>query len=113
MSKTTHTPGPWILSRDGYINGTFHDETRGPITGQIARTYSHLYCGIAEERANARRIVHCVNTHDELVAALREAEAGLEFAGADKLMPAGEFVPAPLLALRAVRAALSRASEGS
>ena len=45
---------------------------------------------------------------NELLEALMEAEAGLEFAGADK-EPEGQFVPAPTLALRIVRAAIAKA----
>jgi hypothetical protein len=49
----------------------------------------------------------------DLLTALREAEAGLEFAGADQLAATGDFVPAPLLALRAVRAAIAKATGGA
>lgn len=43
----------------------------------------------------------------EAVAALREAESGLWFAGADVNVPRGRFIPAPTLALITVRAALA------
>jgi hypothetical protein len=46
----------------------------------------------------------------DMLAALREAEAGLEFAGADKLEEKDGFVPTPLAALRIVRAAIAAAS---
>lgn len=49
------------------------------------------------------------NTQAALVEALKQAEAGLEFAGADQMKPTGDFVPTPLLALRAVRAAIAQA----
>lgn len=49
----------------------------------------------------------------ELVDALRQAEAGLEFAGADQMAATGSFVPAPLLALRAVRAVIAKATTGA
>lgn len=39
----------------------------------------------------------------ELIAALREAEAGLECAGADKQFKDGDFVPSPTLALWCIR----------
>lgn len=60
----------------------------------------------------ALRIDRMSQINARLVQALREAEAGLEFAGADKPVADGEFVPAPTLALRAVRAALAEAEGG-
>jgi hypothetical protein len=49
---------------------------------------------------------------EEFRSVLLEAEAGLEFAGADK-EPAGQFVPSPTLALRIVREALQRISSAN
>lgn len=46
--------------------------------------------------------------NDELLEALREARVGLLFAGADQKIQPGDFVPTPTLALRAVRAALTK-----
>ena len=73
---------------------------------------------IADQDAAAER-AHSITAEppadpvrERLVQALREAEAGLEFAGADKPVADGEFVPAPTLALRAVRAALAEAEGG-
>lgn len=48
----------------------------------------------------------------EMRDALEEAEAGLCFAGADREVPADKFVPAPTLALRTVRRALTLARLG-
>jgi hypothetical protein len=51
-----------------------------------------------------------ISAAPDLLDALREAEAGLEFAGADKLTEVGGFAPAPLAALRIVRAAIKKAT---
>jgi len=45
----------------------------------------------------------------DMLEALKEAEAGLEFAGAEKEIPEGDFIPAPTLSLRIVRAAIAKA----
>lgn len=58
---------------------------------------------IRAELARARHVA------GELMEALREAEAGLEFAGADIDIPEGDFVPSPTVSLRAVRAAIAKA----
>jgi hypothetical protein len=54
-------------------------------------------------------------TRNELLYALldglHEAESGLLFAGADKKIRRGTFVPAPTLALRKVREVIATAKE--
>jgi hypothetical protein len=65
--------------------------------------HQHWYKGISHPDANL--IAQAPN----MLNALKEAEVGLEFAGADKVVPEGRFVPAPTLALRAVRAAIALA----
>lgn len=78
-----HTPGPWHFTWDG--------------EGQPGRIGVVLPCDPVEQcgydshcialtqpgkfdaRANAERIVQCVNAHDDLVAALETAKAGLEW----------------------------------
>lgn len=49
---------------------------------------------------------------EEAAEALHEAEVGLEFAGADKDIPEGEFVPTPTLALRNVRTTIAKLKGG-
>lgn len=49
----------------------------------------------------------------ELLEALIQAEAGLEFAGADAPIPAHGFVPTKTLALRIVRATLAKFKGGA
>ena len=60
-----HTPGPWKRS------------TRSPLTIVSGRVFGDVaevvqYDDNREEgEANARRIVHCVNTYDDLLEALK------------------------------------------
>jgi hypothetical protein len=60
--EASHTPGPWevdgetIYGPDGYL---------------IASVIPYYPENVEKQAANARRIVQCVNAHDELVAALR------------------------------------------
>ena len=104
-----HTPGPWIVS--------CLDETERPGIDAHHLNFTVVCYGvrnqddegihgrtIEEEMANARLIAAA----PDLLEALLEAEAGLEFSGADK-QPEGQFVPAPTLALRIVRAAIAKA----
>jgi len=110
-----HTPGPWFTT-DGIYNEIKALSKRGK-TWVIARITA-ARVGHDEARANANLIAAAPETaaerdrlrkvNDELLEALMEAEAGLEFAGADK-EPEGQFVPAPTLALRIVRAAIAKA----
>jgi hypothetical protein len=103
-----HTPGPWFTFANGTCVG-------GPVgilgNPSGAETAGIAHCGMAlrtgdELQANARLIAAA----PELLQALREAEAGLEFCGADKPVAEGGFVPTPTLALRVVRAAIAKAT---
>jgi len=63
MSNTKHTPTPWaaggsVIEREG--------ET-------IAQAFRMTGCPIDQPVVNAAFIVRAVNSHDQLVAALREA----------------------------------------
>lgn len=114
---SAHTPGPWLLQasdkwRDAqgnvvqygeYLISVGSRDERDEAYYRIARV-SNVNDSPANE-ANARLIAAA----PELLAALREAEAGLEFAGADKEPPT-EFVPSHTLALRNVRAAIAKAT---
>jgi hypothetical protein len=75
--KAQHTPTPWRYE-GGYIRGisqfgrdsglaTIHPTEDGKHNAELA----------GQGEANVAHIVHCVNTHEQLVAALREAEAYL------------------------------------
>lgn len=107
------TPGPWLLSInrsacDG-VNIAFGIDSALRVSIASGQSQEHLgSTGICEDecRANARLIAEAPS----MLAALREAEAGLEFAGADQMVATGDFVPAPLLALRVVRAAIAAAT---
>jgi hypothetical protein len=106
-----HTPGPWVVRRNGItgypaaieaINAC--NKTRGKVGPSVTRWNAITLPSSEEGQANANLIAAA----PELLEALLEAEAGLEFAGADK-EPEGQFVPAPTLALRIVRAAIAKA----
>src|SRR5262245_17979359 len=62
-SMSKHTPTPWVRLYDDRV--TTPDDTDG--SKSIAHCYSHLH----DCEANAARIVHCVNLHDDLVEALQ------------------------------------------
>ena len=68
--------------------------------------YARLVSSSKAEASETRRLRAELT---EALAALREAEAGLVFAGADQPVEEGAFVPAPTLALRSVRQAMNRA----
>ncbi len=59
------------------------------------------------------QVAQVFSSAGEMLQALREAEAGLEVAGADKLQPIGDFVPLPLQALGTVRTAIAKATGGA
>ena len=72
-----HTPGPW---RVGYKDGSGPDQIVTEYDGELPSKSIAVVswgCGCCkhdakeEDFANAARIVHCVNTHDALVEALR------------------------------------------
>lgn len=86
--KTNHTPTPWEIKHepDGIFNNTwtriyyFNDITKrlhfiAKTTKQDGRI---SVCEKGEAEANARRIVKCVNSYDELVNALGLAEATIK-----------------------------------
>jgi hypothetical protein len=74
MTNTKHTPTPWHTYKQtvGYAVDAYDRETSH--TGQI-RIVSKT------SEANAEHIVRCVNSHDELVAALREIAHSAECNG--------------------------------
>lgn len=84
-----HTPGPWELGKNGVDCAENHAICAGPTV--IARVYGTGYPvgkgWSARSEADARRIVHCVNCHDELVEALEEMLRWNDFSGSH---PAGD-----------------------
>lgn len=73
MSKPKHTPTPWGVKHANcvYHKGRFIADCGGNSESKV----QHI---AAENIANAKRIVHCVNCHDELVAALKAAQGEIE-----------------------------------
>ena len=74
MNTTTkRTPGPWLLDGDhgyGNLNGTrIRDEKRGYVLSVAIGDVPEL-----NAPANAEFIVRACNAHDDLVAALKEAQ---------------------------------------
>lgn len=120
MSEPTHTPGPWKLCF--HLEGIEKDQScscgyRGGIWGPDGEhLILEMGCDLSDlsprrydrktELANARLIAAA----PDLLQALLDAEAGLEFAGAD-VEPPTDFIPTPTLALRAVRAAIQKATK--
>lgn len=70
-TKAAHTPLPWITGDDATVYGP-----RMSIDGQGRQIGTFQICDCkgykSEREANSNYIVHCVNTHAELVAALEE-----------------------------------------
>lgn len=75
MADALRTPGPWKLrdegapDDDGFASRHIEIESSDELT-VIAQVCDGI--GWAEQQANARRIVQCVNAHDTLVSALRD-----------------------------------------
>ena len=103
--STQHTPGPWSV-----IDG--HYPSFKEISGPSFKINVVMWATDLTEDDYRKRDadLHLIAAAPDLLDALREAEAGLEFAGADKLTEVGGFAPAPLAALRIVRAAIKKAT---
>lgn len=65
-NETKHTPTPWHMQKDSV-------HVYGKDGGMVANTITA--CSGNNERENAAHIVKCVNMHDELVEALKQAYA--------------------------------------
>lgn len=94
-TQPAHTPTPWIAS-DRRVSA--HDGT------QIASAMlngSTVGNHIDTDVANAAHIVRCVNSHDELVAALAKARGALEANGW------AQDCPKTMKAIRAALAAVN------
>ncbi|SIR65592.1 hypothetical protein SAMN05880558_1249 [Aeromonas sp. RU39B] len=56
-----HTPEPWVIDdRAGLSTNFYQDDTAGSIIGSCEE-YKFAYRSLDERKANARRIVECVN----------------------------------------------------
>lgn len=67
-TKAAHTPGPWRYVRANPSPTTGEHLIAGATPGYLAEVRD---CGSGDVAANARRIVQCVNSHDDLLAALQ------------------------------------------
>src|SRR5208282_3626924 len=71
-TKQAHTPTPWQVNLTSPNAGTFKlTDADGEFISYLARSRYHDDREDPEAEADAAHIVHCVNTHDALVAALR------------------------------------------
>jgi aminoglycoside phosphotransferase len=67
------TPGPLVLGKMGVIKGgPIHHFTNGSDQSQLFMAMPGIDMSHTERDANGAHMVMCWNTHDELVAALRE-----------------------------------------
>ena len=103
MSHTrTHTPTPWC-----YRKAAKHLHIEGTHAGYGRRIATVPYVGDSTgwtSAANAAHIVHCVNNHDALVAALREVARWDGVSGIDAEWPR---------VMEIVHAALAMAEKGA
>jgi hypothetical protein len=106
-TNVTYSKGPWFFREDEGERTIYAKDEDGRefVVCDVFDTSEGLEGDCPQARANAALI----RMVPELVDALREAEAGLEFAGADREIPEGDFVPSPTLALRNIRAMLAKA----
>lgn len=115
-----NTPTPWVIERNEksawiIILGTRQDGDNRPSDGN--GYLFHLNCAehpdavmfspfLPEQEANAAFIVRAVNTHDDLVAALRRVQSELELMRDD-----GAWRNSTYQLMADIEAALSKASE--
>lgn len=107
--NAAHTPGEWkVADSDACTILDDYNGGKGPWRFiACTRDADHRALPAAEAEANARRIVQCVNTHDDLVAALLAANDKLLALNADTSFNMPE-------ALRAqIGAAIAKATESA
>jgi hypothetical protein len=80
MSNAKHTPTPWRVIEGNLIKQDYTtiglDETAGVLIGSTrGHPSSGFYPTEEEGAANAAFIVRAVNSHEQMVAALRDAES--------------------------------------
>lgn len=98
MSAGTFTPGPWSVANGTDIFGPLGGESASGVRAEEKDAWQVADCNMgatfvagelrelsyAERKANAARIVQCVNSHDELV---RAAKAVAFSNGFDAALP--------------------------
>jgi len=101
--SAAHTPTPWELcnDRDG-----FWIERQGVQIATVSHEKDNAGLGDGEGEANARRIVQCVNAHDELVAGARHLIAYEDAMNGDDHIAAMHHYA---MAVDTLRAALAKA----
>ena len=84
MNKSNHTPTPWRVDRmfpGQIVAGPITETPRGKMVTSIATVLGSL---LPCWKANQEIIVKAVNHHEELVAALKQAESTLNCAVANE-----------------------------
>ena len=78
MSDAEHTPGPWFVTKDYYngmrISTVPTDASNIDGSGSVFENTGRGAGDISEE--DAKYIVQCVNSHDALLDALKQAVCG-------------------------------------
>lgn len=112
MSAQGHSPTPWAIhGDDGTLIGANDDKMMLAHMTYRHMTHPEWDRGLVQGQANARHIVRCVNAHDGLVAALRDACAVLDaFLNTDTL--ATDECDAALTQARRALAALESGENG-
>lgn len=110
MTQPNHTPTPWSI--DGYnLTGVL---AKPIFTKDFGKIYpkvcdcSSKSLSIGEQLANAKHIVKCVNCHDELLSALKNAKSELEIYH-DSLQGDNEAQDEIYVVIREIEVALSKA----
>lgn len=87
--KFQHTKGEWkyVEGINGDYIRTDEDTRKGSYIASLRADDGSCYDGLTSEetRANGRRIVKCVNMHDELVAQIKKDVADLQYIGEGNL----------------------------
>jgi hypothetical protein len=76
--STQHTPTPWAILHGGHMKRyDIFENTQGDNIGFLVCTLE-AWMQSANIKANAEHIVRCVNSHDDLLAALQDTLCDLE-----------------------------------
>jgi hypothetical protein len=78
-----HTPTPWTASEDQILSKDLN-KWGNWIVCEMPKGRDEISEAVEENKANAAYIVKCVNSHEELLEALKEAHAMLENIGIEK-----------------------------
>lgn len=79
-----HTPTPWFVCRDDSDpknDASLFIQSETAVIARMDRRGDGSGTYMKRTKADAEHIVHCVNTHEALVEALRAAEVGLGMIG--------------------------------